>query len=85
MQMGDTSRAFVLVRSHQFLDTNVLIQGSRRGAVPARNGHAPGANPLILVTAGDHSGPPKSLFSFDSSGIRDVGVAGSNPVAPTNV
>jgi hypothetical protein len=49
---------------------------------PAACGHAPSANPLILVIAGDHSGPLKSLFSLDSSGVRDVGVAGSNPVDP---
>jgi hypothetical protein len=30
-------------------------------------------------------GPPKSLFSLGSSGVRDVGVAGSNPVTPTTV
>jgi hypothetical protein len=41
------------------------------------------ANPLILVIAGDHWGPLESLFSLDSSGVRDVGVAGSNPVTPT--
>ena len=38
---------------------------------------------MIRVSAGDHLGPPKSLFSLDSSGVRDVGVAGSNPVTPT--
>src|SRR4051794_854775 len=46
-------------------------------AVRARNEHARRANPLTLAIAGDHSGPPKSLFSHDSSGVRDVGVAGS--------
>jgi hypothetical protein len=50
----------------------------------ARAGHAAGANPLILVTAGDHLWPPKSLFSLNSSGVRDVGVAGANPVTPTS-
>jgi hypothetical protein len=38
---------------------------------------------LIVVIADDHSGPPKPLFSLGSSGVRDVGVAGSNPVTPT--
>ena len=49
----------------------------------ARDGHAGAANPLILVITGDHSGSLKSLFSLSSSGVRDVGVAGSNPVTPT--
>ena len=39
--------------------------------------------PLILMISHGRSGPPKSLFSLDSSGVRDVGVAGSNPVTPT--
>jgi hypothetical protein len=55
-------------------------KGTRR--LRARSGHAPSANPLILVTAGDHSGPPKSLFSLDSLGVWDVGVAGSYMDAP---
>ena len=46
-------------------------------------GHARCANPLTLVIAGDHSGPLKPLLSLDSSGVRDVRVAGSNPVIPT--
>src|SRR5882757_579214 len=37
----------------------------------ARDGHATAANSLMLVSASDHSGPLKSLFSFDSSGVSE--------------
>jgi hypothetical protein len=82
----NTGHAPVIGAVRELMISTASIVNSKLGGVldlRARSGHAPSANPLILVIAGDHPRAPKSLFSLGSSGVRDVGIVGSNPVTPT--